>query len=229
MQKITVKEVKGPLGKGEKKFYVIKDDKGAEFNTFDAKIRDVTPGSIINVELVVDGKYVNISKWEMVEAVAPTNGKVETRPGMTPGMWAEKDKADRWSKECNTCFMGIMELATKHETPNHISGKFDEVLDMALDWASTHFKPSTAQVFNTVAHLPEKQEKPEMMSFNNLGDFYTACLKAYKLSKSVVDKEILPSELGTVEGRKNAWLKVIELYGKGPHEKDTINPEDLPF
>ena len=32
MQKITVKEVKGPLGRGEKKFFAVVDEKGTEFS-----------------------------------------------------------------------------------------------------------------------------------------------------------------------------------------------------
>lgn len=68
MQKIKVKEVKGPLGKGEKKFFAVVDEKGAEFTTFDTKIQDVVPGSLLNIEPKIDGKYINIAKWEILEA-----------------------------------------------------------------------------------------------------------------------------------------------------------------
>lgn len=67
MQKITVKEVKGPLGRGENKFYAVVDDKGAEFTTFDAKIKQVIPGSVLEAELRIDGKYINIVEWKLVE------------------------------------------------------------------------------------------------------------------------------------------------------------------
>ena len=65
MQRITVREVRGPLGKGEKKFFAIKDNKGSEFTSFDPQIAKLTPGSIIEAEIVVDGKYINIPKDKM--------------------------------------------------------------------------------------------------------------------------------------------------------------------
>ena len=75
MQQVIVKEVRGPLGKGDKKFYAVVDDKGAEFTTFDTKIAAVTSGSVLEVELKVEGKYVNITEWKVIkEGSAPTVG-----------------------------------------------------------------------------------------------------------------------------------------------------------
>ena len=66
MQRITVKEIKGPLGQGEKKFYAVVDEAGAEFTTFDTKIKDITPGSVLDIEPVIKGKFVNIKEYTVM-------------------------------------------------------------------------------------------------------------------------------------------------------------------
>jgi len=67
MQKITVKEIRGPLGKGKQKFYaVVAEGIKKDFTSFDSKLAHIKVGSILNVELRIDGDYVNIEKWELV-------------------------------------------------------------------------------------------------------------------------------------------------------------------
>lgn len=70
MQQIIVKEIKGPLGRGEKKFYAVADNKGAEFTTFDPNIQEIRPGSTLEIEVKIEGKYVNIVKWSLIDAPA---------------------------------------------------------------------------------------------------------------------------------------------------------------
>ena len=62
-----------------------------------------------------------------------------TTSTMTPEDWAEKDRLERWSRECNTCFMGIGELL-RNQPPE---GKALLVYNTALDWAMAHFRPTT--------------------------------------------------------------------------------------
>lgn len=72
MQQITVKEVRGPLGKGERKFYAIKDEKGAEFTSFDAKLTNIKTGSVLEIECEISGKFINIKEWKLIsEPPAP--------------------------------------------------------------------------------------------------------------------------------------------------------------
>lgn len=67
MQIISVKEIRPVKSKSGKEFFVVVDEKGAEFTTFDKALQQVTPGSLLAIEPKVDGKYVNIESWEIKE------------------------------------------------------------------------------------------------------------------------------------------------------------------
>jgi len=47
----------------------------------------------------------------------------------------------------------------------------------------------------------------------NPGEFYTACLEHFKLSKSKVDAEIAEYDITKVDQRKRAWETIIAIYG----------------
>lgn len=215
MQEIRVKEIKGPLGKGERKFYALKDEKGAEFTTFDAKVSKITPGSLISAEIKIEGKYNNITDWKLIEDAPVTSHNGNK---LSPEQWAEKDRIERASIEAQTAFKGIMELAWKHETPNHISGKFGDAFDLALDWAMTRL---TDQVKKPIDKPIRKEPEAEPlfpednlkdMDFKNQGEFYTACLKHFGLSKSKTDSEIASYDISVPAQRKLAWLSIIGVY-----------------
>lgn len=157
MQKITVKEIKGPLGKGEKKFYAVVDPKGGEFTTFDAGISSVTPGSVIEAEIKVDGRYVNITEWKVLEAApagagpAPGNGQYKRD---TEGIRFEYElkayieSVKHVSIEAQTAFNGIVKLAEVAT----ISDKIDALVatlspdlwQKALLWAESRLDTSMA-------------------------------------------------------------------------------------
>lgn len=68
----------------------------------------------------------------------------------------------------------------------------------------------------------EPKEKPKDDSaelwdsigdFKNPGEFYTACLNEFKLSKSKVDAELVDFDLTDKEQRKRAWETIIAIYG----------------
>lgn len=54
------------------------------------------------------------------------------------------------------------------------------------------------------------------LEFKNLGEFYTACMNNFKLTKSTVDKEISMYDLTKVDQRKKAWEQVVGTYGQKP-------------
>ena len=47
----------------------------------------------------------------------------------------------------------------------------------------------------------------------NPGEFYTACLEHFKLSKSKVDAEIAEYDITKVDQRKRAWETILSIYG----------------
>lgn len=79
MQKITISEIYPPTE--EKKPTIIVDESGARMSGFDTKLRSLTIGSIIEVELEIKGKYINIKEWKMIseakegQPIATTGGR----------------------------------------------------------------------------------------------------------------------------------------------------------
>lgn len=223
MQEITVKEVRGPLGKGEKRFYAVVDDTGAEFTTFDASAQDIKPGSKIGIDIKVSGKYVNITEWKMIqEGVALTsgnNGKETPRSAMSPEDWAKKDRLERFSIETQTAYKGVMELATSEQFnklragSDKTKGKLDKVFDEALDWASAHFKaPTTPAPAVKPAAKPKEKEAEELWppeehaSFKDVGELFTACLKRDISRVQAIEK------LGLKEGDDLSKLDLVVAW-----------------
>jgi len=67
--------------------------------------------------------------------------------------------------------------------------------------------------------LKEKEPGADLANLilRNPGEFYTACLEHFKLSKSKVDAEIPEYDITKVDQRKKAWGTIIAIYG---HRKD---------
>ena len=111
MQRITVKEIKGPLGQGEKKFYAVVDEAGAEFTTFDTKVKDITPGSVLDIEPVIKGKFVNIKEYKIISEGTPKPASPASTNGndMSKGDWEKKQRIERASFEAQTAVKVILE------------------------------------------------------------------------------------------------------------------------
>ncbi len=236
---ITVKSAKvaktGTKDNREWRLIIITSDDGTDYATFHTSAEHITPGSVIDIgePKIKEGK-VSFKEFTVISAApAPAViGNTSGINGMTPELWAEKDKADRWSKECNTCFMGIMELVGKN-IESISAGKaiiyIDPVFTAALDWALNHF--TNKMPAKTSQPSPEatksKSEKPGglpwpeggVAHFKDRGEFYTACNKQFKLQKSGVDKEVAGIDLTTDAGRLDAWAKIVTIYG-GPTDAE---------
>ena len=116
MQKVRIKEVKvepGKTGDKEWKKITVTGEDGSQFTTFDHKAEELKSGDLIELEPVVKGKYVNFEKWNVLESgppaavSAPSNGN-----GMTPELWAEKDRLERLSIEGQVAMKCVTEAAT---------------------------------------------------------------------------------------------------------------------
>jgi hypothetical protein len=73
-------------------------------------------------------------------------------------------------------------------------------------------KPASA----TSSGVAGNKEDITTLEFSNPGEFYTACLKHFKLQKTDADKEISMFNLSDVKQRKDAWLQIIGVYGQQP-------------
>jgi hypothetical protein len=52
------------------------------------------------------------------------------------------------------------------------------------------------------------------LDFKNPGEFYTACLNHFKLSKSQVEKEVPEFDLTNANQRRRAWQQIVAVYGQ---------------
>ncbi len=60
----------------------------------------------------------------------------------------------------------------------------------------------------------EKTVDLASLEFKNPGEFYTACLKHFKLSKTQTDKEISMYDLSKTNQRAEAWKAIVAIYGQ---------------
>jgi len=197
-------------------------DKEVEYTTLAKEADGITAGmSVVIDELSIeekDGKEKRgFKKFEIVgDAPAPAPAtQTPIKPDMTPDMWAEKDRLERWSRECNTCFMGITELRKFFASPE---GRYLEVYEAALDWAMDHFQtdnptpqplrkppPEAPQATTRAPKSKVKVDTPEK--------FYDACHRVFDIDGSQIDAEVQDYDLTTEEGRKQAWAAIDAVYG----------------
>lgn len=168
-QEVKVKEVRGPLGKGEKKFFaVVADDgKGTEFTTFDSKVKTIPPGSTIGIDIKVEGKYVNIIEWKMIsEAPAPASSAATGKADVgykrdTEGIRFEYElkvwmqNIDRVSIEAQTAYNRIMEQALQLKDDK----EFKVLFKKALQWAEGKLDASMKQPALEAKPTPKVEPK----------------------------------------------------------------------
>jgi len=67
-----------------------------------------------------------------------------------------------------------------------------------------------------------KVDVPITGDFKNIGEFYTACLKQFNLTKTRVDAEVSASfDLTKPDQLKKAWEMIVSIYG---HKKEAEDP-----
>jgi hypothetical protein len=85
-------------------------------------------------------------------------------------------------------------------------------------------EPISGEIPTEVSRPVEKplDAPPDLKSleFKNPGEFYTACLKYLKLSKTKADAEISGYDLTETEARVAAWQQLLVIYG---HRADLNN------
>ena len=211
---ITVKSVK-VLKTGENKYgpwslYKIEAADGKIYTTLADGADKLTPGTVFEPAEVMLGEEKDgvqefkFKKFTLVTAGSPvpepkTNGK----PDMSKDDWAEKDRLERWSRECDTCFMGIIQLVTsenyKEAPKNDVRDEVNEVLEAALKWALEHFtgQPAPAKTEKPVARKPavttSEKDFDELMSgseFKNAAEFAARVKKDLGIYPSGICKKM---------------------------------------
>lgn len=223
---ITVKDIKvkegttksGPNeGKPWKLIILIGQD-GTEFTTFDASAQEVGVGGVIELEPIIKAGKINFTDFKIIQ-----KGSFQPSPNGQPDMskedWAEKDRLERWSRECNTCFMGIMNVASacvKEQVIMEKTGKFAEAYDAALDYALNHFngKPVSKSTQKPAPEATKSKSEaldPDLNSitFANAGELKTTCKDLLKMDFTEIGKVTEKFQLNTELGRKDCWANIL--------------------
>lgn len=122
---------------------------------------------------------------------------------------------EHWCKEHNTAFFmrGKMKSYahpigdTGEWCHEHKEGtKTEEVIPKPVEATATPVKVLSPTAGTTPVDLAT-------VEFKNAGEFYTACVKYFKLSKSEADKEVGMYDLSNSGQRTKAWQTIVGIYG----------------
>ncbi len=213
---ITVKSVKvlktGENKNGSWSLIGVTSDDGTNYATFHKSAANLNPGAVIEIGQP-DIKEGKCSFKEYTVISEGTAAKPNGKPDMSKDDWAEKDRLERWSRECNTCFMGIPELL-KLETVK--GDKASLVYNAALDWALKHFNGTPAPVTKKEKPKTTADEDFEKLTsgseFKNVGEFLTRISKEIGITSTAICEK-----LGGKDAMKIAdYQAVYELLKENP-------------
>jgi len=145
---ITVKSTKiaktGTNKSGDWELVLVTSDDGTDYATFHKNAKNLIAGTVIDIgEPKIEKGKCSFKEYEIVSAPAETPPAGTSKSDMTPEMWAEKDRIERWSFEAQVAYKGIVELVkTIYSTDKEIPDELKKVYDVALNWALAHFQTS---------------------------------------------------------------------------------------
>lgn len=144
MQHLTVKSIerKQPRDPSKSPFYVVTDDKGAQFTSFDSNVATLSDGAVIEAEIRVDGKHTNIQKWALITPGRPAIDTIFAAP--------EPDRQHITARECAAHVAAAM-------NPMGLDA-WEEMADYVFAWITESKAPP---------QRTEPQSSEEM--FNELG------------------------------------------------------------
>lgn len=196
---ITVKSTKvaktGTNKAGPWELIVVTPEDGTDYTTFHKGAKNLTAGSLIDIgePIIKEGK-ISFKEYTIISAAAlPPGGN--GRSGMTPEMWAEKDRLERNSMESMSAFRGIMDLAKVWPTDE----KAQKAIGLALDWAIAQLeKPSEAAKSYQVPKSAEKSQKTMKEAEQDIETLWP--------ENSPIDMDWLKESLETLRARHlRAW------------------------
>ena len=172
----------------DKKPTVIVDESGAKISGFDTKLRNLSIGTEIEVDLVVKGSYNNIKEWKLVKE-GP--GSPATAPQQDQGTIKLQINAQyRIAALAQACTLAA---AGKIE-PADIKGNADKFYTWLIGRVQVAPKAKLAE---TTAESAEEiwQElgsgtKRDPNSIKNLGNLFTACKQDFNMSPDAVVAEL---------------------------------------
>jgi len=201
VQKVNVKEVRGPLGKGERKFYAVISDDGAEFTSFDTKLASLLPGSVINLEPEIKGKYINIKEWSLIEEPATQSPSAAIPAQVAPRSLQFDARATALNVASRLVSAGkidITEMIPKAEI--YRSWLTGEAMRKASPQAPNTKPVTTVEEDWESMKRDDDPPKRNPDDIKNLGALFTACLQDFKMNPAAVAKELGYSKTQDITG-----------------------------
>lgn len=168
MQKVRIAKVEPAVGDNKPTW--LTDDKAARMSGFQAGLKDLAPGDLINAELEVKGKYINIISFELLEKAQAREAGHIAPSGMTRAEIDSHINITALQCACNLAAAGKIAL--------------DEVLieaDRFGRWLKRIGKPGIPELLpGEIARLESAPKSPDKVSedkIKNVGDLYTRALK----------------------------------------------------
>jgi hypothetical protein len=138
---------------------------------------------------------------------------------------AQPPTTEHWCKEHNTAFF----MRGKMKSYAHPIGDTGEWCHEHKEKAAPKSESKTAgsavaQDSSEPAAPASDSSKTETvepteltnMEFKNPGEFFTACLKYFKLAKSQAEKDVPEYDLSNPGQRQRAWQTIVSIYGAKP-------------
>lgn len=169
MQELVIDRIEEKTPRaGGSPFYAVYGQGGEDMTTRDPTIKDLAKGTRINVEPVVQGRHVNIARWELIEAaqVSPDGAQPGADKRDTDGL-----RTELASNEARTAFNGIIELVKADKLAIE-----DPKAAEALEWGK-------AKIAATMDGLPPSLQyslagiQPKAPEFPNIGALLSWCSK----------------------------------------------------
>lgn len=201
MQKITVvsSEIKHSKD-GTKTFYVVTDNTGAEFSSFDASLATIKAGDIIECEITAKGNYININEgFKVIPGVGKSDTPDSSRANGANryGTSAEVIATERRSIERQTSLKLAIEFRAGNEDVEIIL----QNADLFYHWISSGEVPKTSiekskPIINTTQKDKVPLDKVQAQE-KGIADFKTAGeLVAYACRKMKKTANEIYSTLG---------------------------------
>lgn len=180
MQKVKVKDVKVETGQtGDKSWekVTITGEDGTQFTTFDTKAKGLK-GALIELEPVVKGRYVNFSKWNVLEE-SPI---ALQSPGSDPTTTMLQIQAN--FKIAALQVAGRLAAAGKIDK-EEIRTCADEIYTWITSRTKSQKAPSEEQTTEEAWKDMERGER-DPDTIKNIGNLFTACTQDFNMTADEV-------------------------------------------
>lgn len=198
---ITVKSTKvaktGTNKAGPWELIVITSEDGTDYTTFHKGAKNLTAGAVIDIEPDIKEGKISFKEYKVISSpAAPPDGN--GRPGMTPELWAEKDRLERQSIESQVAFKGVVQIICAYIDKGVSLEKYHAV---ATDWAMARLQqPSEAVKAFQTPNPAEKALKVSQQVGQDIEELWP--------EDSHIDMDWLKESLETLRSRHlRAWYE----------------------